>query len=102
MLVLVWLKLKAEEDSLCILGSRFTLGVVWSSLGREPQSWPRTVLGAVGTQDRITVRDYQQYMMQTGVERKGLWETTCWTSAGGPGTLTSQSLSGGSFDFTTL
>ena len=54
---------------------------------------------AVDTQHGINMQDYQQHMMQTGVERKGLCETTYWTVVGGPGTLTSQSLSGGSFDF---
>lgn len=53
------------------------------------------MLGAVDTQQEISMQDYQQHTVQTGVERKGLSGTTCWTVVDGPGTVTSQSLSGG-------
>jgi len=53
------------------------------------------MLGAVDTQHKIIMQDYQQRVMQTDVERKGPCETTCWAVVGGPGTLTSQSLSQG-------
>lgn len=47
------------------------------------------------------MQDCQQDMMQTDADRKRLCETTCWTVAGGPGTLTKQWLPGGALAFRT-